>query len=145
MPEDMPDELKPLRVTSSDISPDGALKAWGRADGLVEIRQNHGQMLVTSRLPHASSISAIRFSDEGLLVATGAGADIRIWAARSGQFIAGPLKADNGVVIGLRFTEDGKHLVGLSSSNIFTVWDTRSWQLRSSRIVPITPQPSQSR
>src|SRR5262245_23825664 len=144
-PDDMPDKFKPFRVTSSDISPDGALKAWGRADGLVQIRQNHGQMLVTSRLPHASSISAIRFSDDGLLVATGAGADIRIWAAQSGRFIAGPLKADNGVVIGLRFTEDGKHLVGLSSSNILAVWDTRSWQLRGSRMVPISPQQSQSR
>ena len=141
----MPDELKPLRVTSSDLSPDGALKAWGRADGLVEIHQSHGRMLVTSRLPHDSSICAIRFSDDGLLVATGAEANIRIWGARSGLLIAGPLKADNGVVIGLRFTEDGKHLVSLSSSNSLAVWDTRSWQLRGSRMVPISPQQSQFR
>jgi WD40 repeat protein len=91
-------------------------------------------------LRHPLPVNAVRFSPDSRVVATGSSdAMIRIWEWRTGRLLAGPLGSDGNAITGLRFTLDGKHLVSLTASNALTVWNTGTWQWRSSRVVKLTP------
>jgi WD40 repeat protein len=127
-------------VICSDLSSDTRWRALAFADGTVSVRDAATGLSAMPVLRHPLPVNAVRFSPDSRVVATGSSdAMILIWEWRTGRLLAGPLGSDGNAITGLRFTLDGKHLVSLTASNALTVWNTGTWQWRSSRVVKLTP------
>jgi WD40 repeat protein len=135
-----PDPKGAHAITSTHLSFDKKWIAEAHADGTTSIIEVRTGQTITPTLHHRLPINAVRFPPDDRLVATGSSdSTIRIWAWRTGRLITELFQSEDSAIYGLRFTEDGRHLVSVNTSNMLTVWNTKTWQLRSSHSVEITP------
>lgn len=72
---------------------------------------------------HTGQVYAVAFSPDGKYIASGGGdTTIRLWDAKTGNMVAGPLKSRG--IHALAFSSDGKRMV--SGSQVIQVWNVES-------------------
>jgi WD40 repeat protein/tetratricopeptide (TPR) repeat protein len=118
---------------ASAMSPDGRRIAISSSftGGLYVHDTGTGRLIAQHGVAHASPISAIAYSGEGLKLATGdTGGTIKVWAdpeklsAKSTPLLA--LKGHQGAIVSVGFSSDGKRLLSTSADKTARVWDLES-------------------
>jgi WD40 repeat protein/tRNA A-37 threonylcarbamoyl transferase component Bud32 len=106
------------------FSPDGRLlAAAGRDTGLVVWGVDDGQVIFSRRLPEGS-VSAVAFSADSLLLASGSGGGVlRIWDARTGDLLHVIPTAHDLTITAVSFRSDGKRVATASYDRTVRVWD----------------------
>jgi WD40 repeat protein/serine/threonine protein kinase len=111
------------------FSPDSKYAAVGSLQSAKLFDVESGQMLREFAIGSDLSVSALAFSPDGRLLATGSDDNlIRLWNVESGQQLRA-LKGQAGYVWSVAFSPDGQELasVGNDDTNLL-VWDTASGQ-----------------
>ncbi len=134
------------------LSPDGMFLATGSADKTVKLWHVETQECFQTLSGHIGSIVSLAFSPDGtLLVSAGGenwerqthadgttyifsvgdnlvGKTAKVWEVATGKNIATlETLESSGVVRGIAFSPDGKHLATGMSKTV-TLWDTKTWQ-----------------
>jgi polar amino acid transport system permease protein len=122
-------------LTSMAVSADGSTLATLGQDGVVRVWDIASGLQLQTIISSGASRRAIALSADGALLATGNGADIQLWYARSGQPVAelkgywqdettkdvwlGHLRD----VTALAFSPDGKNLASGGDDAVLVFWD----------------------
>jgi WD40 repeat protein len=140
LPEEEPGlELEGLLPQAVILSPEGGRIAVVRREGRLLLL--NGRTLDTlGRVEHGEYIRAAEFSDDGSVLATAAGAEVRLWRGRDGQPIGSPMSHARNVTI-LRFSPAGNMLA--TGTDDLTSGEVRLWDTNSSR--PLTGSFAQGR
>lgn len=110
------------------FSPDGARLAVGETDGRVRLIDPAEGKVTLGFKAAAEGITALAFSPDGALLATGSGfADrsIRLWDAAKGELV-GTLRGHTSWVGALAFALDGKTLASGSGDQTIRLWDLKT-------------------
>jgi WD40 repeat protein len=92
--------------------------------GVIDLRTGR-ELWRAIACPTGNQVSAMAFSPDGRVLATGAAyadSDIQLWDAQTGQSL-GRLQGHRGWVSGLIFPADGKHLLSSSGDQTIRLWD----------------------
>jgi len=101
-------------VTALDVSPDGALQAWGHGDGAVELRGAADGALIARLGQHAAAVSFVRFDPAGRRVVSAShDRTVKIWDCET-RALAVDFRGHGFPVGGAAFSPDGT-LVGSCS------------------------------
>ena len=107
------------------FSPDGKWLAAGETDGRIRFFDLITQSEKSRFVAHAEGITALAFSPDGTLVASGSGyadGSVKLWQVPTGE-PAGTLLGHNAWIPGLAFAPDGKTLASASSDQTIRLWD----------------------
>ena len=109
--------------TSARFSPDGDAVVTGGSDGAVRIWDWEGGRLARVLAGHAGAVTSVAFSDNGGIVVSGGGGDgtVRVWDVATGQ--ATVLKHQEGPVLGIGLSRDGRFVVGAGLAGTVRVWE----------------------
>lgn len=110
-------------IRSVALSPDGALLAAGRRDGVVALWDMPTQKLLATLRDHTAVVQSVAFSPDGALLASGERENTRLWDVQTRKQIA-VFKKHNILVESVAFSPDGKTLASVDDSCI-RLWDTR--------------------
>ena len=132
-------------ITNRTINYRGSGAGWDLEavvlkNGTVSVTDLRSGRNLAPALRHPGRVYALVFSPAGRFLVTGSSdARIRAWHSHSGQRIATMNESGTNAIYALRFTSDGRHLVSIDTSNTLMVWNTKTWLLKNSRRVEITP------
>lgn len=108
------------------FAPGPGRAASGALDGTVRVCypvERHGPRELRG---HAQRVLALEFSPDGEHIASAsADATVRLWDARSGELVGGPLGGHGAAVTSLAFSPDGRRLASGSQDGYVRVWDMR--------------------
>ena len=122
------------RTAAIDISPDGLWMAAAGTDYDLQIWDLQKSEIVAHLKGHVEPITAVAFSANGKLLATGDERGRgRIWNLNGDKWQPGPwLEGHSRTITGLRFAQQGQKLVTASVDNTCGQWDVQTGQeLRS--------------
>jgi WD40 repeat protein len=106
------------------------MAAIALADGAIELWQPTNSTRVARWTAHDQSVTAISFSPDDDLLATGSNNDeVKLWHTRTRRLLR-LLGPPEGVVYGLAFSPDGGTLAACGQSRRIRTWDTASGQER---------------
>ncbi|PYJ59857.1 MAG: hypothetical protein DME24_11585, partial [Verrucomicrobia bacterium] len=103
----------------------GKWLAAGETDGRIRFFDLITQSEKSRFVAHAEGITALAFSPDGTLVASGSGyadGSVKLWQVPTGE-PAGTLLGHNAWIPGLAFAPDGKTLASASSDQTIRLWD----------------------
>jgi len=87
-----------------------------------------GQQIGVPLEGHTDYITAIAFSQDGRILATGSrDRTIRIWDGSSGTFSGQVLRSHTSAITALEFSPDGKRLTSAGLDRTIRTWDTSTW------------------
>ncbi len=116
--------------SSSALSPDGRRIAINTlaTGGLYVYDTATGRLIARNELAHASPISGIAYSGDGLKLATGdTVGTIKVWAdpekLSANSTPLRTLKGHQGAIVSVGFSSDGKRLLSTSADRTARVWD----------------------
>jgi WD40 repeat protein/predicted ATPase len=119
--------LAVAEATAIAFSPDGSRLAHGTVDGSVEVWD-----VVSNRRVYRSNVSGftvfdLDFSPDGKLIVVG-GDDgyLRFLDARTGDQIAGRVRAHDGFVVRTGFSPDGSMVFSTGSDSVVSLWEART-------------------
>ncbi len=97
--------------------PDPAWSLWNTIGSVDDAEQLSGR------------VSALAFSPDGRLLATGSGepsrsGEVKLWDPAQGKLLRNLANAHSDTVFGLEFSPDGKHLASASADRLVKVFDT---------------------
>ena len=107
------------------FSPSGDWLAIGGTDGRVRVLDTGTYEVKTSFKAAAEGLTALAFSPDGMLLASGSGyasSAVQLWKIPSGDS-AGALAEHTAWISALAFTPDGKTLVSASADQTIRVWN----------------------
>ncbi len=109
-------------ISSVAINTDGSRIVSGGEDGLrlwdVTNRGQIGEVLPAGR------VRSVTFTPDGLrLVSGGTDGTIRLWDARNGHPIGGPLWAGDGEILSVAFSPDSRHMVSGGLDLVVRLWE----------------------
>jgi len=111
--------------------------ASGSADGKVILWDVAGFARLQIIQAHNERLSALAFSPDGKLLATGSwDRSVQLWDVETGQPIGGPLSGHSDTVNGLAFSPDGATLLSSSRDGVILHWavNPEAWIERACRI-----------
>lgn len=110
------------RVQRMDFSPDGTALGVGTYGGVAAVIEvATGRLRL--RVPHPAPVWSVRFSADGLRVATACGNGVvQVWDSRTGAAVAPPLLHED-EASDVRFTPDGRHVVTAGADDSLRVWE----------------------
>ena len=114
-------------VTATAVAPDNVQVASASKDGTVILRQLTTGVVETTIVPaHNNWVTCLAYSDDGNWIASG-GRDqtVRIWNARTGALVLGPLN-HGGWVYAVALSPDGSLLASAGENGIIGLWATTS-------------------
>ncbi len=114
-------------VTVTAVAPDNVQVASASKDGTVILRQLTTGVVETTIVPaHNNWVTCLAYSDDGNWVASG-GRDqtVRIWNARTGALVLGPLN-HGGWVYAVALSPDGSLLASAGENGAIRLWATSS-------------------
>jgi WD40 repeat protein len=114
-------------VTATAVAPDNVQVASASKDGTVILRQLTTGVVETTIVPaHNNWVTCLAYSDDGNWVASG-GRDqfVRIWNARTGAPVLGPLN-HGGWVYAVALSPDGSLLASAGENGVIRLWATSS-------------------
>jgi WD40 repeat protein len=117
-------------VTATAVAPDNVQVASASKDGTVILRQLTTGVVETTIVPaHNNWVTCLAYSDDGNWVASG-GRDqfVRIWNARTGTPVLGPLN-HGGWVYAIALSPDGSLLASAGENGVIRLWATSSGTL----------------
>ncbi len=119
-------QLSDAQVGAALYAPDGDLIAVG-VGGTIELRDPTTLAVLYRLEGHSNPISALAFSPDGALLASGAQDDpqIRLWEVASGRQLA-VLVGHDGWIRSLTFSPDGTLLASGATDRLIMLWDTTS-------------------
>lgn len=121
-------------VTCAAVSSDGQTVALGLEASApsIEIRDIRTGGLLNRLVGHEHHISALAFSPDSSLLASGSwDQTVRIWDTSEGSPVA-TIPAHKYLVKDLCFSPDGTSLASTAGSGLVAIWDTSSWTVRQS-------------
>ncbi len=106
------------------MSPDGKTLALANVVAIRQYDVASGKMLGLPMFGHNNTVSAMAYSPDGKLLASG-GMDsiVRLWDSATGQPVGVPLLGPSHGVADLSFSPDGAQLVGVDGEGSIYVWD----------------------
>jgi WD40 repeat protein/serine/threonine protein kinase len=107
------------------FSPDGKWLATGETDGRIRFFDLTNQSEKIRFVAHAEGITALAFSPDGALLASGSGyadGSVKLWQVPTGEPL-GALVGHNAWIPGLAFAPDGQTLASASSDQTIRLWD----------------------
>jgi WD40 repeat protein len=114
-------------VTATAVAPDNVQVASASKDGTVILRQLTTGVVETTIVPaHNNWVTCLAYSDDGNWIASG-GRDqtVRVWNARTGALVLGPLN-HGGWVYAVALSPDGSLLASAGENGIIRLWATTS-------------------
>lgn len=113
------------------MSPDGKTLALANVVAIQQYDVASGKMLGLPMFGHHNTVSAMAYSPDGKLLASG-GADsiVRLWDSATGQPVGLPLLGPSQGVESLAFSPDGTQLVGVDGGGTVYRWDMvmKDWE-----------------
>lgn len=112
------------------FSPTGRKLAIGQSNGrlwLMNAETGEGPWAVAG---HGEPISALAFSPDGSLLASGSGyseSTIKVWNAETGEAVAS-LGGHSSWISALAFSPDGERLASASAEQTVRLWDVSTWK-----------------
>ncbi|MFZ6031014.1 MAG: hypothetical protein ACOYYS_25180 [Chloroflexota bacterium] len=106
------------------FSPDGSSFAAGGMDRQISIWRADRQSLTKKIDVADDSVTALVYSPDGQMLASGVAGEIRLWQANSGKSLC-TILGSGGTVIKTFFTPDGRFLVSLAKDGVVRVWGVR--------------------
>lgn len=111
-------------ITAVALSPDDALVAIGRSNGLLELRDARTLEVRASVQAHPNDIQSVAFSPKGSRILTGGGDNtVRVWDPTTLDEIGNPLVGHHGQVSSVTFSPDGTRFVSGGFDGSVRVWD----------------------
>ncbi|SFT99052.1 TIR domain-containing protein [Arthrobacter sp. ov118] len=105
----------------------GVVAAAGE-DGIVRTYDPESGKLL-KEFVNGEKVLAVAFSPDGrILAAGGTGKDTRLWEARTGKALGGPLASHGEEVRGLAFSPDGRLVASSNADHTVTLWTVASRQ-----------------
>ncbi|KAF5361166.1 hypothetical protein D9758_009071 [Tetrapyrgos nigripes] len=116
------EDLSPTEyVTVMEFSPDGHHLVAGREDGLGEIWNVLTGM--QTEMQSLTSVSCIKYSPDGTMIATGSQTAVILWNADTGSQAHLPFTGHTDSVTHLAFSSDGKYIASSSLDQTIRIWD----------------------
>ena len=111
-------------LVGAALRDDGAVVATAGTDGFVRLWDAHtGQRLLELHPP--AGLTSVALDPTGRLVAAGAGREIAVYDARTGERRA-LLSENTDTVTGLAFSRDGSQLASSSRDHLARIWDAKT-------------------
>jgi WD40 repeat protein len=102
-------------------SPDGLHFALGGEDRIIQLWEVDHRSLIKTIKVNDDSITALAYSPDGQMIASGVDRDIRLWRTNVGNLICS-VKGSRDTVRKIYFTPDGRFLVSLADDGILRIW-----------------------
>ncbi len=117
-------------ISDVALSPDGTRVASGSLDRIVRVWEWESGTQLAEWNTGEGDISRVAFSSDGDRVAAGTSQGVRIWSLASGDSLA-TFQLQGGAQRILRFSPDGRYLVGGSQAAGVYVWAMSDYSLLS--------------
>ncbi|KIJ57915.1 hypothetical protein HYDPIDRAFT_63737, partial [Hydnomerulius pinastri MD-312] len=120
-----PWEAHSNEVTSVAYSPDDKVIATAGLGGVVWIWDVATRAKIVEITDHPAAVECVRFSPNGSQLASGCGdGNVRIYDARSGALVLGPLEGHTELVHALAYCPDGTRIASCSDDCTIRIWDS---------------------